>query len=206
METILLFLAKHIASSTIGHYISKGLGEIDKQLPALIENEPDTKKIKEYISSKSLDMEIMNFSDKVKNKIEHNNTSNVINFTGGANQGIVANTVKIQTTKKNVTISAPQGTIASSLIHKNYSKYLIDRYHDFKVAAVGKEKMNYSIIYGAIKKEFGAKWDMMPLSSFSKLSTFLQKRIDNTILGKNKKANNVRRYSTYDEYISKHGS
>ncbi len=151
-------------------------------------------------------MEIMNFSDKVKNKIEHNNTSNVINFTGGANQGIVANTVKIQTTKKNVTISAPQGTIASSLIHKNYSKYLIDRYHDFKVAAVGKEKMNYSIIYGAIKKEFGAKWDMMPLSSFSKLSTFLQKRIDNTILGKNKKANNVRRYSTYDEYISKHGS
>lgn len=105
----------------------------------------------------------MKLADKVKNKIKNENTGNVINFTGGTNEGIVANKVEIKTTKKNVTIAAPQGAIASNLMYKNYSKYLIDRYHEFKKADVGKEKMNYAIFYGAIKREFGAKWDMIPL-------------------------------------------
>lgn len=61
--------------------------------------------------------------------------------------------------KKQVRIEAPSGTIASSAIHRNYTKYLIDRYHDFKKANAGKAKMNYVIFYEAIKRGFGAKWD-----------------------------------------------
>jgi len=205
METILLFLANNIASGAIGHYISKGLGKIDKKLPALIEKEGDLKKVGEYISEKSLEIEIMKFSDKVKNKIENTNSRNILNFRGN-NEGIVANNVEIKTLKKTVKVSAPQGTIASSLIHRNYSKYLVDRYHDFKLADVGKEKMKYTILYSAIKREFGAKWDMIPLEKFNELSSFLQKRIDGTILGKNKKANKIKRYSSFEEYSVKHGS
>jgi len=205
METILFFLANNIASGAIGHYISKGLGKIDKELPALIENESDLKKVREYISEKSLDVEVMKFSDKVRNKIENTNSGNILNFTGN-NEGIVGNNIEIKTIRKNVKISAPQGTIASSAIHRNYSKYLIDRYHEFKMADVGKEKMKYTILYSAIKREFGAKWDMISLEKFYELSSFLQKRIDRTILGKNKTANKIKRYSCFEEYSVKHSS
>ncbi len=205
MEAILQFLMNNIASGAIGHYISKGLGKIDKDLPALIEGNADISEIENIVSKKSLENDIMKLADEVKNKIKNANTGNVINFTGGTNEGIVANKVEIKTIKNNVTIAAPHGTIASSLMHRNYSKYLIDRYHEFKKADVGKDKMNYAVFYGAIKREFGAKWDMIPLERFSELSSFIQRRIDNTILGKNKKSNNVKRYSSIDEYTAKHG-
>ncbi len=204
MEAILQFLANSIASGAIGHYISKGLGKIDKELPALLEGEADINEIEKFIEKKSLETDIIKLADKVKNKIENTNTGNVVNFTGGVNEGIVANKVEIKTTNKNIKISAPQGAIASSLLHRNYTKYLIDRYHEFKKADVGKEKMKYTVFYSSIKREFGAKWDMIPLKKFPELSSFIQRRIDNTILGKNKKANNVKCHSSFEEYAAKH--
>ena len=128
----------------------------------------------------------------------------VINFEGGTNSGVVANKVEIKTQNKKVKISPPLGSIAFKTNHKNYIKHLIDRYHDFKKTDIGKTKMNYSILYGAIKREFGAKWDMIPLDKFHELSIYLQSRIDNTIFGKNQKAKNVKRYSTFEEYIEKY--
>ena len=133
------------------------------------------------------------------------NDSNVVNFNSSVNNGVVANKVEIKTQKKTIKVSAPEGTIASSANHRNYIKRLIDRYHEFKTANVGKEKMKYTIIYGAINKEFGAKWDMIPLSQFDKVVSFMQRRIDNTILGKTKKARNIKRYSTFEEFLTKYG-
>ena len=114
--------------------------------------------------------------------------------------GVVANKVEIKTQKKTIKLSAPEGSIASSVNHRNYIKYLVDRYHTFKTSEVGKEKMNYRILYSAINRELGAKWDMVPLSKFEMLAEYLQKRIDNTIVGKNMRAKGQKRYSTYDEY------
>ena len=68
--------------------------------------------------------------------------NNVVNFNSGVNNGVVANKVEIKTQKKTIRLSPPQGTIASSANHRNYIKKLIDRYHEFKTADVGKEKMN----------------------------------------------------------------
>ena len=133
-------------------------------------------------------------------------SNNVLNFNSGVNNGVVANKVEIKTQKKFIKISAPEGTIASSANHRNYIKRLIDRYHEFKTADVGKVKMKYTIIYGAIKKEFGAKWDMIPISRFERLVVFMHRRIDNTILGKTNKARNIKRYSTFEEYLQKYGS
>ena len=56
---------------------------------------------------------------------------------------------------------------------------------------------------GALKGQFGAKWDMIALDKFDLLSTYIQKRIDKTVLGKNMKANNQIRYSTFEEFIDK---
>jgi len=130
-----------------------------------------------------LKIALLNGKHQILNKAKEGNT---VNFSDSVNNGVVANNVEIKTQHKLVKLNAPQGTIASSINHRNYIKRLIDRYHEFKVADVGKENMKYTILYGAITKEFGAKWDMVPLEKFDKLTEFLHKRIDNTILGKQK--------------------
>ena len=132
-----------------------------------------------------------------------NTNGKVVNFTGGANSGIIANEVTMKTQKKTVRMNPPPGSIGSSLAHRNYIKYLIDRYHKFKEAEIGTERMKRPIFYGTIEREFGAKWDMIALEQFDKLSTYIQTRIDRTRLGRNRKAKNVGRYSTFQEHQEK---
>ncbi|WP_125780958.1 hypothetical protein [Pseudoalteromonas rubra] len=206
MEEIISFLAASMSSGAIGHYVSKGLKKIDSELPSLLQNEPDTKKLHDIIRFKAVEDEIkqlaldFNYSPSISNT----STNNVVNFSGGTNSGVVANNVEIKTSSKNVKVEAPQGSIASSLQHKNYTKYLIDRYHEFKKSELGAGSMNYAIFYNSIKRKFGAKWDMVPLSRFEELSVYLQKRIDDTVLGRNKKAKNSKSYSSFEEYLQKH--
>ena len=132
----------------------------------------------------------------------NNINGKVVNFTGGTNSGIIPNEVTMKTRKKTVRVNPPPGSISSSLAHRNYIKYLIDRYHEFKKAD-SREDMNYAIFYRTIKREFGAKWDMIALEQFDKLSIYIQTRIDRTILGRNKRARNDKRYSTFQEHQEK---
>ena len=133
--------------------------------------------------------------------------SNVIHFQG-RNRGQVANKIEnkteIKTENKTVKFNPPNGSIASSLEHRNYTKYLIDRYHEFKKSEIGQENMKYAVLYTSIKRKFGAKWDLIPLGRFEELSAYLQGRIDKTVLGKNHKARGRKNYSTFEEYNDKH--
>jgi len=131
-----------------------------------------------------------------------NTNGKVVNFMGGANSGIIANEVTMKTQKKTVRVNPPPGSIGSSLAHRNYIKHLIDRYHEFK-RAHSREDMNYAKFYVAIKQKFGAKWDMIALERFEELSIYIQTRIDRTRLGRDKKAKNVKRYSTFPEHQEK---
>ena len=145
---------------------------------------------------------------KTKVPSDNRNGGNIINFPGGINQGIIANRVKtnkleINSGDKKIRMNPPDGSIASSLHHRNYIKHLIDRFHEFKEADVGKEKIRYPIFYNMIKSQFGAKWDMIALDKFDLLSAFIKKRIDGTGLGRKMKAINRKRYSTFEEFIDK---
>lgn len=60
--------------------------------------------------------------------------------------------------------------------------------------------LNYALLYKAIKREIGFKWDETPNERFEDLCEFLQKRIDNTIVGKKQKSQGIKNYSTYDEF------
>ena len=136
--------------------------------------------------------------------------SNVIHadFNRSANLGVVANTiqnVEIKTTRRTVKLAAPQGSMASSLRHKNYTKYLIDRYHEFKTIEIGKEAMKYAVFYQQVKKQFGAKWDMIPLERFESVVGYIQSRIDNTKHGRVQKSRGGKNYSSFEEYLEKHG-
>ena len=137
-----------------------------------------------------------------------NTSSNVINFPKGVNQGTIANVVnktEIVTQNKTVRINPPDGSIASNLVHRNYIKKLIDRYHKFKEYDVGRDGMKYPILYKSIEREFGAKWDMVPIGKFDRLSEFLQQKIDRTKLGRTLKSRGQKNYSTFQEYRDKHG-
>jgi hypothetical protein len=94
--------------------------------------------------------------------------------------------------------------LAAHLSKRNYIKYLIDRYNKFQHAdknKVGKGK--YIVIYNAIKKEFGMKWDDIPLAYFDNLAAYLQRRILNSKLGRIRNARELRCFSTYEEWITK---
>jgi hypothetical protein len=117
--------------------------------------------------------------------------------------GIQAKTVVFKT-QKSPTILPPDGSIASDLQKRNYTKHLIDRYHEF-ASEQGGRKFNYPAIYSEIKSHFGAKWDLVPLHRFSDLVEFLQRRIDRTMVGSMNRGKGRKNYSSFDEYLQKYG-
>ena len=129
-----------------------------------------------------------------------------VNVNNSINTGIIANTVNIKTNKKNVPkLSYPANSIGSDLLKRNYIKYLIDRYNEYKKADKNIGDFKYSIIYRAILREFKAKWDYVPLTRFEELVSYLQNRIDKTILGKTQKSRNHNNYETFEQYIERNG-
>ncbi|HGH8153955.1 TPA: HNH endonuclease, partial [Vibrio cholerae] len=52
----------------------------------------------------------------------------------------------------------------------------------------------------------GAKWDMVPIDRLLELSTYIQDRIEKTVLGKKLKAQGKKSYSTFEEYLAKNCS
>ena len=127
--------------------------------------------------------------------------SNVISLERINNSGIIANNFKITTQKKSIKFESPNGTIGSDGDKRGYVKRLIERYQDFKKSEYGLIDFKYQVIYSSIKNEFKCKWDFIRLENFSALVLFLQKRIDNTALGRNRKKQGKRNYSSFEEYL-----
>jgi len=142
----------------------------------------------------------------ISGKQPSSSTSNIprqsITVADSVNSGIIGNTVNIKTTKRTIKILPPNGSIASDGNKRNYVKYLIDRYHEYKKAHEARN-MNYAMFYSAIKKKFGAKWDMILLEKFDLLCNYIKRRIDSTIFGKNNRSKEIKNYSSFQEFIEK---
>lgn len=155
--------------------------------------------------SSSTTPEVKDMSEDAANNViifpKINKGVNVVNNYGT----VIQNYDKKAPRNKTVKMNPPEGAIASSLAHINYIKHLIDRYHEFKRTDVGQQEMKRPILYGTIKREFGAKWDMIPIKRFESLAEFLRKRIDRTILGKSRKSKGQKNYSEFSEYVDKYG-
>ena len=117
---------------------------------------------------------------------------------------IHAKTVNIGKSNKAPKIHPPKESIASSLAHRNYTKHLIDRYHEFASDQPGRS-FSYPAIYANIKKMFGAKWDFISQDNFLRLSHYLQERIDNTRLGRINRSKGHSNYSTFEQFKVKYG-
>jgi hypothetical protein len=126
---------------------------------------------------------------------------NSITLENSSNAGVIANTITIKSPKKpSIKMQPPQGSIAADRVKRNYIKYLIDRYHEYKKADQNVKKMNYAIFYESIKRRFKCKWDHVSTEKFEELAYFIQCRINETILGRVKKKRGSRNYSDFEEY------
>ena len=128
-------------------------------------------------------------------------SGNVVSLANSSNSGIIANqlsmTVKAPMQPK---MNPPTGSIAADLKKRNYVLHLIERYIKFKSRDTGPSRFK-PVIHSAIKREFGAKWDMIPAENFEGLVDYLQSRIDGTILGKINGSKGHKNYSTYSEFL-----
>lgn len=127
------------------------------------------------------------------------NSSNVAVNSPGAKQTTV---LQFKTSgKSGPSIAPPSDSIANNRFCRSYIKHLIERYHKFASQNKSrKTKFNYTVIYSNIKTKFGTKWDLLDVSDFEDCAEFLQKKIDNTIIGKRNKANGVKNYSSLSEW------
>lgn len=144
----------------------------------------------------------MKLRSRAKGIRESPSPSNVIRFDRSINTGIVANNLRISTSAKSLKMQPPAGTIAADRDRRNYIKHLIDRYNEFKKADVNVKDFHYSVIYRIIKREFKCNWDCVPIEKFPNLAEYLQRRIDGTILGKNRRSKSQRNYSSFEEYLT----
>jgi hypothetical protein len=87
---------------------------------------------------------------------------------------------------------------------KNYVHHLIKRYGEWKQEELKKkgEKFTWPGFYSHIANRYKAPGiNHVPLTQFSDLISYLQKRIDQTIIGKVQKANGYRSYKSFDEFL-----
>lgn len=100
-------------------------------------------------------------------------------------------------------VPLPINVVGGSSVHRRYIAHLIDRYKKFAAEQRGRT-FRHPVIYETIKREFGATWEWVGLNRFEELATFLQKKIDNTIIGKLNARKRIPRYSLFEEYCMKH--
>lgn len=129
-----------------------------------------------------------------------------------ANSGVVAinspNSTIIQTinikqprTKQKISIEPPIDSIASSQPMMLYIGHLIGRYQEYQKAHKTKEgSRKYMAIHNSLKKQFKGEWKMLPTDRFAELASYLQGRIDKSLLGRINKSRGIKNYSTFEEH------
>ena len=182
----------------------------------IIDSQPDIysidalqeiKRIHEEVAGRTEIAEDLFFAKILLNDLRRisviNNTGNVaINSPGS----IQANTVHMRTEKRQIAVSAPPGTIGADQGWSRYIQHLIKRYNEFASSEPNrKTKFSYGAISGNIETTFGSSWKLLPIEKASELSTYLQGRITKTRQARINKGRGYKAFSTYEEYVEKHG-
>ena len=128
----------------------------------------------------------------------------MIDSPGSVQAGHIGQVVFKTTRKKVPSLQPESGAIGHNLHMRNYTLHLIERYNDFQKADASKQgKGKYIVIYNAIKKQFGMKWDFVPQERFTELVDYLQLRILNSRLGRIRNAHGEKCFSTWAEWLRK---
>lgn len=132
-------------------------------------------------------------------RIEVNqNSGNVAINSSGVIQG---HTIHVKNQRSVFKIAPPIGSIGSDVAAAGYIEYLIKRYLEF--ASVDKNratKFNPGRFRKTLERTFKSHYRLLPLEKFDAFQEHLKEKIDQTILGKNRRAKGQSSYSTFDEW------
>ena len=128
-----------------------------------------------------------------------NNSGNVVIASPGA---IVGQTVNVKTARNIVKVQPPAGTLGADPDACRYVQYLITRYN--KLASADKDRakpFSHGAISRTIEANYGAKWQLLSLADFDRLTGYLQTRIGKTRIAKHNAARGGRSFSSFSEYL-----
>ena len=98
----------------------------------------------------------------------------------------------------------PDDAIGLDAEKKAYVQHLIARYGVLTKKYAPNATAPSVNLHRAIRKEFSTKALAVPISMFNSLCSFLQKKIDGTIVGKSNRKKGIPNYSPFDEWVKKH--
>jgi len=131
-----------------------------------------------------------------------NESGNVAINSPGALQ---AQTINVKTTKKNISMNAPPGTIGADQNASRYMQHLIKRYNKFAGSDHTRTTpFNYGAISRNIEINFGSEWRLLPLGKANAVFAYLQARIAKTRQARINKGKGYKAFSTYAEFLAKH--
>jgi len=158
----------------------------NREQPGLVEISPATAKASQRLLDNYLSVSV------------HSNSGQIAIQSPGAVQ---AHTINIKTTKSKVVVTAPSGSIADDRKMLSYGKYLIGRYQEFQKGDSQKTGgFKYIAINNSLKREFKCDWKLLPSDRFEELVTFLQRRVDNTKLGRINRSKSIPNYHLFAEH------
>jgi hypothetical protein len=99
-------------------------------------------------------------------------------------------------------IELPDGALGKDLSKKNYIDYLKKRYGDWKQIELDKKGESFN--WGSFTKSLYVRYkaagiNYIDVRHFEDLATYLQDRIDKTIMGKVNKSKGIKNYSQFEE-------
>jgi len=97
------------------------------------------------------------------------------------------------------------GTVATDPHKIGYLRYLADRFNKFKEGEVGKSKMEYAVIHVSYRRDMHFSIPTTPLDRFNEAVAYLQRRIRNTMLGRNLARQGNRLFESLDEFTANEG-
>lgn len=100
-------------------------------------------------------------------------------------------------------LELPDGALGKDLLKKNYIDHLKKRYGDFKQTELTRkgEKFNWGGFTKSLSDRYkSAGINYIDVRHFDDLVSYLQKRIDGTIMGKVNKSKGIKNYSTFEEF------
>lgn len=134
-------------------------------------------------------------------------TKNTFNFSG-ENNGVVANNVTFKGGSK-PKIGPPPGTVGADPLRKNFMAYLLDKYHECRVAdkSFGRfDPYNPGEIRKNIIRQFArAGIYHVPIQRFEAVCDYITGRIDRTPLAKTLRARGQRIYKSFQEFALEQG-
>ncbi|MBI2929863.1 MAG: hypothetical protein HYY24_29745 [Verrucomicrobia bacterium] len=98
----------------------------------------------------------------------------------------------------------PAGSLGADPMKRDYVRHLVERFNRLKQAEAGLGKgtgsFSFSLIFQDIESAFREQTYFIPAEQFDALVDYLQRRINQTKLGKRNLARGYRNYDSFDEH------